>query len=278
LIELFETLEALKQFKTMRAAAVALRVSQSTVSKRIAQLENLAGVELLVRVGRVVELGPNAIDFLEQARPHLDSLKDLLAGKNTQSDLRISLAMTESIISSWGAITLKEITASHAKLDFHTHRGSTLLQKITSGQYHFGILVGPIGESGLIADFIGKEPFVICGLGKQGETVSTIEESSQTWKSISKVCKKLNIQVISRLETFVSVARMVNLGMTRGLIPKGVAREYLKKDIKQKPIAINRSIYLVYRKKVIFNSQMQQFKQQLLEQLKKDLARAINSD
>ena len=64
-----ETLSALAAAGTMTRAAIQLRITQSTVSKRIAALEREVGQPLVEACGRGVRLTPVGHRLLERATP-----------------------------------------------------------------------------------------------------------------------------------------------------------------------------------------------------------------
>ncbi len=75
LLEGLETLGLLASEGTMAKVASRLYISQSAVSKRIAQLELRLGKKLIEPEGRQIRLTPQAQELLERVAPSLAEMK-----------------------------------------------------------------------------------------------------------------------------------------------------------------------------------------------------------
>lgn len=102
MFENMETLLELHKQGTMARVSTALRISQSTVSKRIAALEGHFGIKLVQKSGRKVTLTPQALVLVKRLNPLLVELRDVMAERMESPKRKLVLGVSESILSSWG--------------------------------------------------------------------------------------------------------------------------------------------------------------------------------
>ncbi|MCB0339598.1 MAG: LysR family transcriptional regulator, partial [Bdellovibrionales bacterium] len=131
-----ETLAALSECGTMLKTASHLRISQSTVSKRIASLEQEVGHEVIERTGRHVKITNYGIQLLERSRPLLAQLKDLLSEEVATNTGQIALAVADSIIISWGAPVLSRVKKllPGLNLELHIHDTFICMDRVRAGE------------------------------------------------------------------------------------------------------------------------------------------------
>jgi DNA-binding transcriptional LysR family regulator len=236
-----ETLIALSEAGTMTRTALRMRVSQSTISKRIAALEAEVGAALVEPEGRRVRLTPRARALVSRATPLLRALGDALAAEPEAPGGRISIGVSESILSSWGAKQLER--ASRAvpglELDLHAHRSPVAIDRVRAGEYHLALVAGRTsGWSDLVARPLLDEAMVIVPAGlkplrlsrRHPVQVIAIESHAETWSSlrggIARLRRErgLRIEVMQRLESFAGIVQMARAGFGHGLVPEGIAR------------------------------------------------------
>src|SRR5689334_765007 len=102
MLDEIDALVALQTFGTVSEAAVRLRLTQSAVSKRLQSLQTRLNVRLVEPDGRRLRLTGAAIDFLERARPLVAELRGLAQPVARTEPSSFSLALADSIASSWG--------------------------------------------------------------------------------------------------------------------------------------------------------------------------------
>jgi DNA-binding transcriptional LysR family regulator len=73
-----ETICCIGRVRTFTAAALCLHTTQSAISSRVRDVEELLGVELFQRNGRTVELTPEGRRFVDTAEPILQRLTDFV--------------------------------------------------------------------------------------------------------------------------------------------------------------------------------------------------------
>ena len=97
-----ETLIALATTGSMTRAATHLRVTQSTVSKRLAALACEVGRPLTEAHGRGVRLTPAGHRLLTRVEPLVAVLRQALQEEELQTGGRLEIGVSESILASWG--------------------------------------------------------------------------------------------------------------------------------------------------------------------------------
>lgn len=235
MIENLETLVALSKEGTMMEASTALRISQSAVSKRIANLERYYDRKLIERHGRRVVLTTHGTRLVEKVSPLLSELRSVFLEDNTLRKGRIIIGVSEAILASWGPRLFAEIHDELPGVDFefHAQRSPVVLDRLRSGEYMVGLCTGtPDADTDLVSEVIRREPMVIIPSGLAPLTyhvgddlsVITIESRSGAWASIEEDMMRLKLVRGVSLESFFSVAQMALAGFGHGLVPAGVAR------------------------------------------------------
>lgn len=239
MIDKLEALAALRATGTMGRAATMLRVTQSAISKRIAALEGELGYQLVESAGRRVRLTHEAERLLEEARPLLASLREVLAARATRRSELVRVAASDSLLASWLPSTLRAALdrVPSVSLELHAHRGPALLDRLRSGAYTLGFCPAIAGDKELSVREVAREPMVIVParlepLAREPVVrVWTIEQHSLTWEAIARRLTRLkrsvgfSIAVEGRLESFTALVQVARAGFANALVPIGVARD-----------------------------------------------------
>jgi DNA-binding transcriptional LysR family regulator len=228
-----EALDALARFGTVSLAATHLRLTQSAVSKRIQALQERIGFRLIEPVGRRVRLTPGGLAFLERARPLVAELNGLIHFSEAGETARLSIALADSIASSWGPEAIREVKGRFPglELEIHAHRSILALENVRSGRYSMALCTEPLTGKDLIIQPIVEEPMVLipCGFAKKlsrSEKMITIEEGSATWQALGEKIKRhpqVGEAAFLRVESFQAAVQMVRNGFGNGLVPLGIA-------------------------------------------------------
>lgn len=283
MLDNLKTLVALNKYSTMSETATALGITQSAVSKRISTLERDLQQELIEHIGRKVKLTGNGERLVKRTGSLILELQKELYEEPTIGKGRIVLGVSEGILASWGAQVLKSIDEQipELTLELHAYRNPVVIDRIKAGDYMLGICPGLYGdEQNLYIEHLIDEPFVIIpsGLKKrrniniEAMDIITIDKFSTTWKSIEGQLKKFNIVPTKTVETFFSVAQLAINGFGNGLVPLGVARTLgipPKQLVKIDKGEIVRPVSLVARKSIFTRALVNQFREELLIQIKK---------
>ncbi len=257
-----EALMALEKYETVSEAALRLRLTQSAVSKRIQALQVQLGTQLVEPDGRRLKLTPQALAFLNKARPLMVELKNLSLNPDPQKiSSHFSLALADSIAGSFGPKLLHEAMKSfkHLHFDLHVHRSLMLLENVALGKYQMGICTFSDHRKDLSAFHLVDEPMAIV-YSEQKQRVQknlpliTIEENSATWKSMGTEMKREYPNYFTappiRVESFMAVYQMSRIGIGNGLIPLGLCKELKLKPHHYKILKVSRPISLVTRKTI----------------------------
>lgn len=285
MLECIDALMALEKFGTVSEAAIRLRLTQSAVSKRIQALQRAVGFRLVEPDGRRLRLTAGAIDFLERARPLVADLRGLTAPARNSASSDFSIALADSIGSSWGPGVIKRALQAlqGVSVRLHAHRSVLLVENVRLGRYHIGMSTDLPEAKDLIHYPVIEEPLVLVNSGfsaKAGrnQALISIEPTSATWRAIEPQMREYHPQLLERslipVETFSATVQMVKAGFGDGLVPLGLAIEMdLDRRCYREVRAIRRPISLVTRKTV---SQLASFCL-LREQLVKESARYFSN-
>lgn len=240
MIDLIEALDALEKKGTMTAAADYLRTSQSTVSKRIAQLEAQFGRALIEPAGRKVRISPAGTRLLRRLRPLLSELRAALREESPVFQDKVILGVTESILASFGPRALRRVreSAPELKLIVNAHRNPMVIDRVRSGMYMLALCVGVkefihdlhsevLAEETMVIVPSGLEPFRISK--SKSLRVIAIEPSSNTWywlrRNFERFQNRTGIKIVPQttLQSFSGIVQMARAGFGHGLVPLNLA-------------------------------------------------------
>jgi len=263
-----ETLITLHEQGTMLKTSSLLRVSQSTVSKRITSLEQYFGKKLVVKSGRRVELTASALKIIEKLGLLIGEVRALVSESEVEQKCRVGVS--ESILSSWGPkYILPKFTDISFKTVLHCHRSPLVVDKVESGEYDIGICSGKVTTSrALVSDVIKYEEMVLVAKGQFDKTsILSIEKSSSTWRSIAKEISRYGYEKMEYLESFFSIAQISKSTLVTGLIPMGVAKAsgFKSKQIRSFKPKIYRPIQVIYKKSKLNQPKFEQLIQSFIE-------------
>ena len=187
LLEGLETLSLLASEGTMAKVASRLYISQSAVSKRIAQLEQRLGKKLIEPEGRQIRLTPQAKELLERVAPSLAEMKGVLADSQDLADQSpLPIACSETLLAGYLAHFMRDYLERDPHLALSTHHTPVILARVRSGDALLGICAGrlPPGH-GLGADLLLEEPFYLVGETQQSLPPASAESRRSTpiWRS-----------------------------------------------------------------------------------------------
>ncbi|TMG86727.1 MAG: LysR family transcriptional regulator [Betaproteobacteria bacterium] len=160
-----DALIALERYGTVSEAAVRLRLTQSAVSKRIKALTDTLGFDLVEPDGRRIRLTSQAVTFLERARPLVAELRGLRTPAQSGSMSNFSLALADSIASSWGPQVVRQALESlrGVAVDLHAHRSVLVIEYVRLGRYHIGLCTDPLAAKDLIGPDACRGSAKVCG-------------------------------------------------------------------------------------------------------------------
>jgi DNA-binding transcriptional LysR family regulator len=257
-----DALFALQRFGTVSEAAVRLRLTQSAVSKRLRALESELGYRIVEPAGRKLRLTAQAIDFLERARPLVAELRSLKTPREIGGISHFSLAIADSIASSWGPRIVRRMLdrSPGIGVDVHAHRSVLVVESVRLGRYHLGLCTDPLAAMDLIHHRIVDEPMVVVNArcarrATRGSPLITIEATAASWKAIEPLVRSRHPSLLARplvpVESFGAAIQMVKAGFGDGLIPLGLTLESgLDRACYRELPGVRRPVSLLARKTV----------------------------
>jgi DNA-binding transcriptional LysR family regulator len=272
-----DALIALQRYGTVSEAAVRLRLTQSAVSKRIKTLTDALGFELVEPDGRRIRLTSQAVSFLERARPLVAELRGLRTPAPGASMSNFSLALADSIASSWGPRVVRRALGSlrGVAIDLHAHRSVLVIEYVRLGRYHIGLCTDPVAAKDLIHHPLIDEPIVLMHAGARPKSAPqlpliSIESTSAAWKAIEPLLRQHHRQLLQRqlipVESFSAAMQMVEAGFGDGLIPLGLILEKgLRRRGYSELTAVHRPVSLLTRKTIDQLASFDLLRQQLVK-------------
>ena len=236
MLEGIDALVALETFGTVSEAATRLRLTQSAVSKRLASLQAELGFRLVEPDGRRLRLTPRAVELVERARPLVAELRGLAKPSRPDARASFSLALADSIASSWGPSVVRRALrdAKEVDLELHAHRSVLVIESVRLGRYDAGICAETSAARDLTPRALVEEPIVLVSSGlatklDRTQPLVTIEPTSATWRAIHPLLRqrheRLSNSRLVYVESFGAVVQMVRAGFGNGLVPLGLARD-----------------------------------------------------
>ena len=284
-----DALIALERFGTVSEAAVRLRLTQSAVSKRIQALERIVGFKLVEPDGRRIRLTAAALDLLDRARPLVADLRGLTNPVEHLGTSMFSLALADSIASSWGPAVIRRALEELKGIDLrlHAHRSVLLVESVRLGRYHIGLSTDLPAAKDLIHYPVIDEPLVLVHSAlsrhadrhaERNQPLISIEPGSATWSAIEPQIRELHPHLLKRrlipVETFSATIQMVKAGFGDGLVPLGMAIEMnLDKRCYGEISAVRRHISLITRKTINGLAGFRLLREQLVKEVARYFSR-----
>ncbi len=229
LLEGIETLLVLSKAKTMSRTGSLLYISQSAVSKRIANLERKLGKKLIEPSGRQIKLTPDAIALVESIGPAFNELRGLIYEQQELEDTTlITLDSSKSLI----AGSLGEMMGQFIKQDKHititTNHTPRIIERVQSGKATLGLCAGLLPpHHGLMTFHLFDEPFYI--VSKQSLTalpplVITNDMTNPANSYQLSVLAKFDIKPLMEMDAYTAAAQLALGGAGPALIPLSIVK------------------------------------------------------
>ena len=229
LLEGIETLLVLSKAKTMSRTGSLLYISQSAVSKRIANLERKLGKKLIEPSGRQIKLTPDAIALVESIGPAFNELRGLIYEQQELEDTTIiTLDSSKSLIAGY----LGEMMGQFIKQDKHititTNHTPRIIERVQSGKATLGLCAGLLPpHHGLMTFHLFDEPFYI--VSKQSLTalpplVITNDMTNPANSYQLSVLAKFDIKPLMEMDAYTAAAQLALGGAGPALIPLSIVK------------------------------------------------------
>ncbi|MFQ2163842.1 LysR family transcriptional regulator [Aeromonas hydrophila] len=274
LLEGLETLCLLASEGTMAKVASRLYISQSAVSKRIAQLEQRLGKKLVEPDGRQIRLTPQAQELLARVAPSLAEMKGVLADSQTLTDLTpLPVACSETLLAGYLARFMHDYLRQDPHLALSTHHTPVILARVRSGDALLGICAGrlPPGH-GLEARLLLEEPFYLVeGDQREGENtdqglrqILTMDLDNPSNRYLREPLAALGLTPAMELDSYLALIELAKAGIGPVLLPAGLLALVGAQGPQARPLAgLARPLYLVYRPNSLKRARIAQLVQAL---------------
>lgn len=264
LLEGLETLSLLASEGTMAKVASRLYISQSAVSKRIAQLEQRLGKKLIEPDGRQIRLTPQAQELLDRVAPSLAEMKGVLADSQTLTDLTpLPVACSETLLAGYLARFMHDYLGRDPHIALSTHHTPVILARVRSGDALLGICAGrlPPGH-GLGAELLLEEPFYLVGNDQdeglpadqqpfeQGHRrkILTMDLDNPSNRYLREPLAQLGMVPAMELDSYLALIELAKAGIGPVLLPAGLLALVGEQGEKARPLpGLARPLHLVYR-------------------------------
>ncbi|WP_310597271.1 LysR family transcriptional regulator [Aeromonas aquatica] len=258
LLEGLETLSLLASEGTMAKVASRLYISQSAVSKRIAQLELRLGKRLVEPDGRQIRLTPQALELLARVAPSLAEMKGVLADSQTLTDSTpLPVACSETLLVGYLARFMHGYLEHDPHLALSTHHTPVILARVRGGDALLGICAGrlPPGH-GLCAELLLEEPFYLVGDADQGERRShdqgqpilTMDLDNPSNRYLREPLAALGLVPGMELDSYLALIELAKAGIGPVLLPAGLLSLVGEQGKRARPLpGLGRPLHLVYR-------------------------------
>ena len=232
---------------SFRAAAKRLNATQSTISMRIAHLEEELGVKLFDRSRRKIrttQIGRTLIEYAQNAMS-LESNIHLSIGDQKAFAGTVKFGVAELIALSWLPDLVSKLNRTYPRLTvvLEIDLTTNLRRKVEDGDVDIALIPGPIGAANLVGAYLGAveykwmvspqlglpttrltptdlEKWPIVTLPVQSNLHSEIENwfrASKARASRVDICNSLNI-----------VAAMTVAGLGVSLLPTDYCRDFIE--------------------------------------------------
>lgn len=227
LLEGIETLLVLSKEKTMSRTGSQLYISQSAVSKRIANLEKKLGKKLIVPSGRHIKLTAEAEQLIANIGPTFNELRGLIFEQQTlEDDTLIRLDCSETLVAGY----LTQVMGDYRQRDPHftitTHHTPRIVEHVQSGKATLGFCAGYLpGNHGLMTLHLFDEPFYIVSrqpLSSLPDEVVTNDLTNPANTYQAAILARLGINPVMEMDSYTASAQLALGGMAPALVPLSI--------------------------------------------------------
>lgn len=229
LLEGIETLLVLSKEKTMSRTGSQLYISQSAVSKRIANLERKLGKRLIEPNGRHIKLTSDAIALISTIEPTFNELRGQIHDQQELEDTSlIRMDCSETLVAGYLSLIMQERLAQDPYLRISTNHTPRIVENVKSGKATLGFCAGYLPpHHGLMSFHLADEPFSVISkhqLTRLPKVILTNDLSNPANTYQQAVLSKHNIQPLMEMDSYTAAAQLALGGMAPALIPKSIIK------------------------------------------------------
>ncbi|ENY70867.1 LysR family transcriptional regulator [Aeromonas diversa CDC 2478-85] len=253
LLEGLETLYLLAREGTMGKVGSRLYISQSAVSKRIANLEGRIGKRLVEPDGRHIRLTADARDLLTRVNPLLEELKGEISDNRLLSDhTPLPLACSETLLAGYLAPFFAHyMQRQDSALLLSTHHTPVIIERVRSGDALLGICAGrlPSGH-GLLTQRLMDEPFYLVGDESQALSggILTMELDNPSNAYLAATLHEQGLRPRMQLDSYLALIELARAGVAPVLLPAGLLGKLGDEAQPRRRLpGLTRPLHLIYR-------------------------------
>ncbi len=240
-LQLLVVFSAVAEQSSFSKAAAKLGVAKGTVSRSIAQLEQLLGVELLHRTTHHVSLSTAGAALYERTNGHLTALRSAVVELPEREEAPSGL-LRMAAAPDFGAIVLPSVISAFSRrfpsVRFDVRLSGQQVDLVKDG-YDLAIrpVTGPLKDSTLTARRIGKgsaafyaAPSYVARRGRPKQ----LGDERHTWvmhRAASRLFKTDPASVQFLVDDFLLARDLIRDGVGVGVLPNFVAHAYLREGL-----------------------------------------------
>lgn len=240
-LQLLVTFSAVAEQSSFSKAAVSLGVAKGTVSRSIAQLEELLGVELLHRTTHHVSLSTAGTALHERIRNHLTALRSAVVELPEREEAPSGL-LRITAPPDFGTVVLPSVIAAFSRrfpgVRFDIRLSGQQIDLVKEG-YDLAIRVatGSLKDSTLTGRRLGKgaaafyaAPSYVARRGRP----SRLGDERHTWvlhRAVTRIFKTDSESVQFLVDDFLLAREILRDGVGVGILPTFVARGYVREGL-----------------------------------------------
>lgn len=260
LLEGIETLVVLSKAKTMSRTGSLLYISQSAVSKRLANLEKKLGKKLIQPSGRCIRLTAEGQALIERIGPSFNELRGLIYEQHELEDTSmIRLDSSKSLIAGYLGTTIGQYVKHDPYITITTNHTPRIVEHVQSGSATIGLCAGLLpAHQGLLTFHLYDEPFAIVSdtpLNKLPNQIITNDLTNPANTYQLAALEPLGITPIMEMDAYTAAAQLALGGTAPALIPYSIIKalsipqkycfefEQLKPLIRPIHICVRHSLY-----------------------------------
>lgn len=227
LLEGIETLLVLSKEKTMSRTGSQLYISQSAVSKRIANLEKKLGKKLIVPAGRYIKLTADAEQLIASIGPTFNELHGLIFEQQTLEDnTPMRMDCSETLVAGYLGEAMGRYREQDAHLVITTNHTPRIVENVQSGKATLGFCAGYLpANHGLLTFHLGDEPFTVVSKealhSLPSELITNdLTNPSNTYQAA--MLHKQGIRPAMEMDSYTAAAQLALGGMLPALVPRSI--------------------------------------------------------
>lgn len=229
LLEGIETLLVLSKAKTMSRTGSLLYISQSAVSKRIANLESKLGKKLIVPDGRNVQLTQDALNLINSIGPAFNELQGLINDQQVMADQSmLKLDCSETLVAGYLSTVIADYFQIDPYLTLTTNHTPRIVEHVQSGKAHIGVCAGHLSKQNNLMQFhLIDEAFYIVSdqkLAALPNTIITNDLNNPANSYQLDILTRLNIKPIMQMDSYSAAAQLAIQGIAPALVPISVIK------------------------------------------------------